>query len=84
MMPCDQVMERLWDFIDGELPPEEELAVQAHLEMCGRCFPQYDWDRAYARFMHSASVRMANPPLRRRVFEALLRESETYGGSLEQ
>jgi anti-sigma factor (TIGR02949 family) len=80
MMPCDQVMERLWDFIDGELPPEEEQAVREHLAMCGRCFPQYDWDRAYARFMHSVSARMSNPSLRRRVFEALLRESATNGG----
>jgi anti-sigma factor (TIGR02949 family) len=80
MMPCDQVMERLWDFIDGELPPEDEQAVRVHLEMCGRCFPQYDWDRAYVRFMHNVSARMSNPALRRRVFEALLRESATNGG----
>jgi anti-sigma factor (TIGR02949 family) len=83
MMPCDQVMERLWEFIDGELPPAEEQAVQAHLEICGRCFPQYDWDRAYARFIHSAAQRMGNPALRRRVFEALLRESADNGSPEE-
>jgi mycothiol system anti-sigma-R factor len=81
MMPCSEVMERLWAFIDGELPAEEEQAVQAHLEVCGRCFPQYDWDRAYARFMHDAAARMTNPALRRRVFEALLRESGTNEGA---
>lgn len=75
MMPCDHVMERLWAFIDGELPTHEEQAVREHLEMCGRCFPQYDWNRAYARFVRNASARMANPGLRRRVFDALLRES---------
>ncbi|CAN5830705.1 hypothetical protein BH23GEM9_BH23GEM9_30050 [soil metagenome] len=79
MMPCDQVMERLWDFIDGELPADEERAVREHLEMCGRCFPQYDWNRAYTRFMRSASARMTNSALRRRVFEALLQESEHNG-----
>jgi anti-sigma factor (TIGR02949 family) len=81
MMPCDQVMERLWAFIDGELPPVEEQAVRGHLEICGRCFPQYDWDRAYMRFVHNASARMNNPALRRRVFEALLRESEKHGAA---
>jgi anti-sigma factor (TIGR02949 family) len=75
MMPCDQVMDRLWAFIDGELPPDEEQAVREHLEICGRCFPKYDWDRAYSRFMRNASDRMTDPSLRRRVFAALLAES---------
>jgi anti-sigma factor (TIGR02949 family) len=79
IMPCEHVMERLWEFVDGELPGDEEQAVREHLEMCGRCFPQYDWHRAYARFVHSAAKRMDNPALRRRVFEALLRESAQNG-----
>ncbi len=78
-MPCDQVTDRLWAFIDGELPDDEMQAVQEHLEVCGRCFPQYDWNRAYTRFMRNASVRMTSPALRRRVFEALLRESGQSG-----
>lgn len=81
MMPCDQVMERLWAFIDGELPIDEEQAVREHLEMCGRCFPQYDWNRAYTRFLRKAAARMANPGLRHRVFEALLRESQQQGST---
>lgn len=81
MMPCDQVMDRLWAFIDGELPAVEEQAVREHLEICGRCFPQYDWNRAYARFMRNASARMTNPALRRRVFEALLHESGHNGST---
>jgi anti-sigma factor (TIGR02949 family) len=72
-------MERLWEFVDGELPGDEEQAVREHLEMCGRCFPQYDWHRAYARFVRSAAKRMDNPALRRRVFAALLRESAQNG-----
>jgi anti-sigma factor (TIGR02949 family) len=74
-MPCAHVMERLWEFLDGELPSDEEQAVQEHLEICGRCFPQYDWRRAYARFVRTAAQRMDNPALRRRVFAALLQES---------
>lgn len=75
MMPCEHVMEHLWEFVDGELPADESQAVNEHLEMCERCFPQYDWHRAYARFVHGVSQRMDNPALRRRVFAALLRES---------
>jgi anti-sigma factor RsiW len=68
-------MERLWEFVDDELPADETQAVREHLEVCGRCFPEYNWHRAYARFVHSAATRMHNPLLRRRVFAALLRES---------
>ena len=75
-MRCEQVMERLWAFVDGELPPDEEQAVREHLELCGRCFPQYDWQRAYARYVRSVATRMANPGLRRRVFETLLEASQ--------
>jgi anti-sigma factor (TIGR02949 family) len=81
MMPCGQVMERLWAFIDGELPADEEQAVREHLEICGRCFPQYDWNRAYTRFMHNAAARMTNTALRRRVFETLLQESGQNGNT---
>ncbi|MBI4409869.1 MAG: zf-HC2 domain-containing protein [Gemmatimonadetes bacterium] len=76
MMKCDQVKERLWAFVDGELALEEEQAVREHLELCGRCFPQYDWHRAYARYVRSVASRMADPAVRRRVFERLLRESQ--------
>jgi anti-sigma factor (TIGR02949 family) len=75
MLPCEQVRERLWAFIDGELAPRDAAAVQRHLEMCGRCFPEYDWQRAYARFMRNTARRMVPAGLRRRVFEALLEES---------
>ena len=75
MMKCEHVLERLWEFVDGELPAAEEQAVREHLEVCGRCFPQFDWHRAYARFVHGAATRMDNPVLRRRVFAALLRAS---------
>ncbi len=68
-------MERLWEFIDGELAATDEVAVREHLEICGRCFPQYDWERTYIRFMHRAAERMNSPGQRRRVFAALLRES---------
>jgi mycothiol system anti-sigma-R factor len=79
MMNCEHVLDRLWTYIDGELPAGESAAVQGHLEMCNRCFPEYDWDRAYARFVQRAGQRMVPAGLRRRIFEALLEESRRSG-----
>jgi anti-sigma factor (TIGR02949 family) len=75
-IPCSEVAKRLWAFIDGELDPTSEEEVREHLEMCQRCYPRYDFQRAYFGLMQ----RVAEAPLdmgdvRSRVFEALLLES---------
>lgn len=80
MLSCSEVMELLWSFVDGELEAGEAVAVRGHLELCGRCYPEYDWHRAYTRFMRNVSDRMVPPGLRRRVFQALLEESRRDRG----
>jgi anti-sigma factor (TIGR02949 family) len=75
-IPCNVVMQRLWAFIDGELDTASGEEVREHLEMCRRCYPRYDFQRAYFRLME----RMAGEPepaqLRSRIFQALLAETE--------
>jgi len=34
---CRQVLERLSDYLDGDLPPEEVARIEAHLRGCDRC-----------------------------------------------
>lgn len=75
LMRCEDVLARLWDFLDGELLPGEENTVQRHLELCNRCYPQYDFRRAYLRFTRRVRDReRASPELRRRLFRAILEE----------
>jgi anti-sigma factor (TIGR02949 family) len=75
MMGCEEVMEKLWAFVDGELDAADETAVQRHLEVCNLCFPQYDFHRAYFRFVgHVKEGQQAPPDLRRRLFERILEE----------
>jgi len=37
MTPCTKTLEDLSAFIDGELAPEEELALRRHLDACSSC-----------------------------------------------
>ena len=74
MIPCDHVIARLWEYIDGELTEEQAAQVQAHLEICNRCFPQYDFQRAYRIFLRRTAQQPVPPGLRRRVFETILAE----------
>ncbi len=38
-MDCAEVERRLWEYLDGALPPEEAEAVGIHLARCGGCGP---------------------------------------------
>jgi anti-sigma factor RsiW len=36
-MNCKELAERLLDFVGGELSPEEDVLIRAHLEICCHC-----------------------------------------------
>lgn len=73
-MPCDRVIAQLWEYLDGDLRDAGAERVEEHLELCARCFPEFDFRRAYLRFMRSCSAQRVPPEVRRRVFEAILAE----------
>lgn len=82
MMRCEHVLARLWEYLDGELPESENGAVQKHLEICNRCYPEYDFQRAYFEYARRMRDREHAPPdLRRRLFRMIL-EQEASGESL--
>lgn len=81
MIRCEEALERLWEFLDGELDPANEADVQRHLDVCSRCYPRYDFQRAYFELMHRIRKREGVPPkLRRRIFERILEEEAAGGG----
>ncbi len=73
-IPCEIVLQRLWAFLDGELDPASGEEVRRHLEMCGRCYPRYDFQRAYFRLMERVAAEPVPEALRSRVFHTLLME----------
>lgn len=80
MIRCEEALARLWEFLDGELPPADEEAVKKHLDICNRCYPQYDFQRAYFEFTRRVQNRDSAPPsLRRRLFEKILEREANNG-----
>jgi anti-sigma factor (TIGR02949 family) len=73
-IPCDHVIAQLWEYLDGDLEGESAEGIQRHLDLCARRFPEYDFRRAYLRFMRRCSSQPVPPDLRRRVFETILAE----------
>ena len=79
--PCDQVIARLWEYIDGEMggEPRTAGAIDAHLEACSHCFPQYDFQRAYVAFLRRTDCGQVPSGLRRRIFKMILEEEARTG-----
>ena len=79
MISCHEALSRLWEFLDGELSPEDEAAVKKHLDICDRCYTQYDFQRAYFEYTRQIREREHAPPsLRKKLFRRIL-EQESKG-----
>ena len=61
-MRCDEVLLRLWEYLDEELAREEAEAVAAHLGYCRRCHPAYCWDRALLEILARQRGNCSAPP----------------------
>ena len=74
-LDCREAMRQLFDFLDEELTPDRMEAVRAHIDVCARCYPHYDFERAFL-FAIAATRRdqPASGELRLRVTDALRRE----------
>lgn len=71
MISCREVMEQLWDYLDGELPFGGMEEVAAHLTECARCFPQYRFEFAFLALLarQRAHARAPSPALVERIRE---------------
>ncbi len=71
---CADVVDQLYEYIDEELDDEAVERIRAHLRLCKRCFPRYDFEKAFLRFL-SEQARVSTPPeLRRKIFQEILEE----------
>jgi mycothiol system anti-sigma-R factor len=61
-MECEEVLERLWEYLDHELAPEETAAVRAHLGRCAACYPSFCCHRAFLELLARQRVGCSAPP----------------------
>jgi mycothiol system anti-sigma-R factor len=72
MLPCREALERLWEYIDGELEGVPHDQVEEHFRVCARCYPHLQFEDAFRRRVHAALSRPHVPPdLRERVLSVL-------------
>ena len=61
-MECEEVLVRLWEYLDQELEPEEAERIRAHLEWCRNCYPAYRRDRAFLQLLGRLAKGCSAPP----------------------
>lgn len=72
-MNCDDAIEHLYSYLDGELNADAQTAVRGHLDDCSGCLGHYEFERAFLRFLEArCRAQNAPEPLRRRIFEQVL------------
>ncbi len=77
MVPCDQVISKLWEYLDGALDEARARKIREHLEMCARCLPQYNFELAFLALLKRNAHQPVPASLQRKVFEALLESNST-------
>lgn len=54
---CQEALERMYEYLDGELDPERSDRVRRHLEVCRRCWPRFELERAFIDHIRSRGLR---------------------------
>jgi mycothiol system anti-sigma-R factor len=70
--PCDAILERSYEFLDGELSADAEALIRDHLGQCPACRSIVQRDRAFlACLERRALIEPAPPELRERITDAI-------------
>jgi mycothiol system anti-sigma-R factor len=64
---CSEVLERVFFFIDNELPTADSSVIQHHLEQCGTCLQKYDLERTVKTLVKRSCSEHAPEGLRDKV-----------------
>lgn len=74
-MDCREALERLYEYLDGELTPETTAEVRRHIELCAGCYPEVRTATEFRDALHRAAQgQPLCPDSLRRKIAAMLRE----------
>ncbi|MFC5380578.1 mycothiol system anti-sigma-R factor [Aquipuribacter nitratireducens] len=68
---CADALDRLYEYIDGELTPEVKHKIRVHLDECAPCLDQADVERAVKALVSRSCREGAPEGLRQRVLARL-------------
>jgi len=58
---CSRALLQAYDYLDGEMSPEDCVKVREHLAQCGGCLEEYDLDQMLKKVVHRSCGGEAAP-----------------------
>lgn len=74
---CEDAMESVFEYLDGELPPDHSERVRRHIAMCKRCYPYFNFEQAFLDYLHDHGVRPTRCDRLEQRLRTLLEEVDT-------
>jgi len=72
---CDETIERLYTYLDGELTEQRRIEIARHLDLCGPCVGAYGFEAELRKLVANRCQDRVPDALRERVAQALREES---------
>jgi mycothiol system anti-sigma-R factor len=77
--PCGEVLQRVFEYLDGEMPEMDCAKIKVHLEECSGCLDEYDRDELVkAVVRRSCGCDAAPAELRTRILASITTVRVTY------
>jgi mycothiol system anti-sigma-R factor len=77
---CSEVLDRVYEYVDGELTPEDLHAIRHHLEECAPCLRQYDLEAVLKQLVRRSCQDRAPEGLRVRIMARITEVRITTDG----
>jgi mycothiol system anti-sigma-R factor len=72
MIPCEEALRFVHEYLDGELDGESLDRVKTHFDACARCYPQLRLEESFRTAIRHALSREGTPEgLREQILELL-------------
>ncbi len=72
---CEETIERLYTYLDGELTKQRRIEIARHLDLCGPCVGAYGFEAELRKLVANRCQDRVPDALRDRVAQALREES---------
>lgn len=76
---CDETIERLYTYLDGELTEVRRVEIARHLDLCGPCVGAYGFETELRKVIAMRCKDRVPDALIKRVADALQNESSRRG-----
>lgn len=71
-LDCEQVLQMVWQFLDGEIDEARYVEIQMHVTACAECGPRYEFQRRLMALIQQKSREGPVPmELKRKLFRLL-------------